>query len=198
MTEIIIDDNGYPLMLANVPGSGVLVRSKTNQTKGNKFHDARSGKFGSGPSSQSRQPKTIDKTRIADSEQLQRYYDSVRDIARKFQHIDEGDVRKFLEGRVSDINQVDLNQFMQKAREQRMNDVVDVLSTDISSGSRKEVRIKAPKKFVNESFRGLSDDEIVSIAKRIEARGNDHDTVISSIIDKISDPDRKAKIQGSL
>lgn len=193
------DDAGHPILLADVPNSGVQTRRRTGRTGGNVRHDSRSGKFapspGDQPGGEEDQPRRV--VLNAQEEELARYFDAVRDAAREFDDWGEGDVREFLQGRAKDMSVVDVQQFILRVRRQRLDDITDILDTSLRrSGSRvttrRRVRIVAPKGWLTRATNSLAPEEVAEVARRLVARGHDREDVVSSFTKRVSDERRQA------
>lgn len=176
MSETIRFDKSGELHLADVPGSG-LSKKDPNAKSGNPLHDTRSGKFGTG----SRAPKTEPPANV-DPLAFARMMDAVRDAARNFDMFDEGDVQEFLQGRAKDPSVIDNLAFLEMVKNQRLDDIVDILDQQLrSSGSKpfgsRKVKITAPRGFLKRAIGGLDADQIAQAMHRLEGRGHDRDRV---------------------
>jgi hypothetical protein len=176
MSEIALDEHGFPVLLADVPGAGVS-RAAAGTRSGNPRHDVRSGKFGAGgapPDPKSALPN-------ADPVEVNRMMDAVRDAAREFDMPQEGDIREFLAGRAKNPAQVDVKGFLAMVREQIKTDLVDIFDQQMRTGEqargRRVVKLSAPKGYLMKTMRSLSSDEVGEIMHRLEARGLDADAV---------------------
>lgn len=196
MTRIIVADDGFPILLANVPGSGVS-SVDANAAGGNPNHDTRSGKFGSG-SKEDEGPSQAQAN--IDAVELGMRRDAVRDAAREFDQMTGADAQEFLAGRVRDMSKVDLQQFVNMVRQQRLDDLADILEqqmrTALSKGrGRRTVKVQAPRGYTRRVFAGLTDDEVVDVAIRMERRGFSEDEIRGSFLGRIKDPDRVAALE---
>lgn len=179
---IVRDENGTPvLLLADVPSAGVSNIS-TTQKSGNKAHDARSGKFGV---TSGKKPKQ----QPADSKELHRMLAAVRDAAREFDNPSEGDLREFLKGRAAHPDRVDIQNFMEQVKQQRLVDLADMLdqqfrSTGPMKQGRRKVRVSAPRGFVRKSLRNLTPDDVSHIGHLLITRGHSEEEVSKFFADK--------------
>jgi hypothetical protein len=136
-----------------------------------------------------------------DPEVWNRRLDMVRAAARENDEFDEGDLKEFLTGRVKNMDQVDIASFLADVRAQRMDDLLDILDQqtrpkiDGMKISRRMVKMSAPKGFSKRVFNGLSDDEVISLVKRLEGRGYDPDDLNKFVISGITNESRRTKLQ---
>ena len=176
-----------------MPGSGVS-KTAVGQKSGNVKHDTRSGKFGSGGGGA--RPKA-DPPPNVDPVEYSRMLDAVREAAREFETMDEGDIKDFLQGRAKAPEQVDIQQFLDAVTAQRKNDLVDWLDQSLrSSGplkrARRKVRISMPKGYLRKFLGSLDDDSIGELSHRLEAMGHDAADV-DSFFEKRLKPERHEK-----
>lgn len=210
-----LDSNGYPILLAVKAAGQVAAQTPSGATtrvavrSGNPNRDTGSGRFGSGI----RQPKggaQADVNPIAvnrlgipqgvTQEEWERRLDAIRDAAREFEEMDQGDAKEFLKGRVNDISQVDVDAFLADVREQRIDDLIDVLDSQLRSKvegarrARRLVRLQAPRGFVKRLFATLSDDEVIKVATRLQNRGWDAEDLITQVIGRVNNQERKDRL----
>lgn len=175
MTPVELDEHGFPVLLADVPGSGVS-KVDTNAASGNPRHDTRSGKFGEGGQRAQQGPTAPPN---ADPVEWARFLDAVREAAREFDAPDIGDIQDFLKGRAKDPARVDAEAFLKAVTEQRLADIVDLLDQQMRSGSpmmgrnRRRVQIKAPKGFLKRAISQLDESSLAELGHRLEAMGHD-------------------------
>lgn len=189
------DEQGFPVLLANVPGSGVVVMAKTAQTRGNKAHDSRSGKFaaGSKKTPDAVKPPTPNVDPDAAAAQRRRR-DAVRDAVRKFPELSDDNVRAFLDERVDDVNIVDIDSFLLDARVQRLYDIADILDNRLKD-DKDPVRLEADDGWIGTAFNTLTDSEVVDVLQRLRYRGHDPEALVTSALDQINDESRREAIQ---
>lgn len=178
MPDLIFDENGLLIEMAEVPNAGVIVKRKTGSEIGNKRHDAASGKFA--PKGEKLKKESASPN--ADPIELKRMYDAARDMAREFDLPEEGDVREFLAGRAKNPAQVDIPSFINLVRENIKNDVLDMLDQKLRKEGalkrgRRTVRVQAPRGYLQRTMRGFSDDDIAELMHRLEARGHEREDI---------------------
>jgi hypothetical protein len=136
-----------------------------------------------------------------DPEAWQRRVDAVRDAAREMDDMDEGDIRDFLKGRVQSVNDVDVQAFLRDVREQRLDDLADILDHQLRGRvqqmkrSRRMVRVIAPRGWVKRVFSGLDNIEVVKLMVRLEGKGWDANVLKEQILPRVNDEDRRAEIE---
>ena len=161
------------ILLADVPGSGASTIDP-NARSGNPRHDTRSGKFGGGGGGRppATPPANVDPVEYA------RMLDAVREAAREFDTLEEGDIREFLKGRAKAPEVVDIQQFLNAVTEQRKNDIVDYLDQSMRSTgplkrARRKVRISMPKGYMRKALGSLDEASVGELSHRLEAMGHD-------------------------
>lgn len=191
----LVDDNGYPILLADVPNSGASTVDP-DATSGNPRHDTSSGKFGSGAAQGD--PVEGLPANVDDQNAYFRQLDAVRDIAREMDDIASGDIQDLLAGRLKrPLEQAEIDQFLASVRAQRLNDLVDMLDASFRSlidtvkQGRRKVKVTAPRGWVRKVFNGLTDDEILSVVNRLEARGHKREDLQRTVLGRIRKADRK-------
>lgn len=173
---IYFDEHG--LRLADVANAGVS-KVDPNAKSGNPNHDLRSGKFGAGGKGPESDMATAPNTSPED--QL-RMNDAIREAAREFDDPEIGDVQEFIRGRAKAPDQVDVQAFLGLVREQRINDLVDILDSQIRKGGsltrgRRKVRLSAPRGYIRGLMRRVDSDTVAQIFSRLEAMGHDQKDV---------------------
>jgi len=123
----------------------------------------------------------------------ERRLDAVRDAARQMEMLDVSSAQKFLQGRVVDVNAVDINAFLADVRMQRLADIADALDQQLHGGNA--VKVVAPNRWITRSMADLSGPEVGQLLKRLEGRGWDASDINSKIVKKIKNPQLKASIQ---
>lgn len=190
MSRIEMDENGWPVMLAEVSNAGYAVQRKTGSRGGNDAHDAASGKFAAKPDVPDAGPNTA--TPNADPIELKRMLDAVRDAAREFDTPDEGDIREFLQGRAKNPAQVDIQSFLRAVQEQKKTDLVDMLDQQLRSGGalkrgRRTVKVAAPRGYVKRTLGSLDDAGIAEVMHRLEARGHSEEDLEQFFAKRVGD-----------
>ena len=209
---IIISDNGAaPIMLARAPGqvadqgpgTGAIVYR--GAAGGNPNFDPSTGRFSGGGKKlqvvaqtvaagalpmQSGIPKGVDALVWAHR------MDVVRDAARQMEMMDVTSAQKFLQGRVVNVNQVDINQFLADVRMQRISDLADALETTVKSReARLPVRVVAPVSWQTKTFAGLNAAEVGHLVKRLEGRGWSPEDVNKFIVKRVKNPEIKGHLE---
>lgn len=197
-----IDENGFPLFLANVPNSGASTVDP-DAASGNPQHDTASGKFGKGSAQGDPVPEAPANTQ--DVQAYLRQLDAVRDLAREMDDVDAGDIQDFLAGRLKrPLEQAELDQFLAQVRLQRVNDLVDMLDYQFRGliagvkTARRKVKVSAPRGWTRKVFNGLSDDEVLSVINRLEARGHSREDLSKTVLGRIRKKERADAIGARL
>lgn len=190
MSELVLDAEGFPVLLADVAGSGVS-SVDANAKSGNPRHDTRSGKFGSGGGGGKRGPSQAQAN--IDPIELKIMRDAIADAARHSTGMSEEDATSFLRTRARNFDTVDIGQFLNNVREKRLDDLADILAVQTRgsiAGGNPIVKTEAGKGYVRKVFAGLSDDEVVALAVRMTRRGFSDDQIKKKVIGRITDPER--------
>ena len=211
---IIISDNGAaPIMLARAPGqvadqgpgTGAIVYR--GAARGNPNFDPSTGRFSGGGGSkklevvaqtiqagglptQSGVPKGVDALVWAHR------MDLVRDAARQMEMMDVASAQKYLQGRVVNVNAVDINQFLADVRMQRITDLADVLDTTVKSReARLPVKTVAPVGWQTKAMNGLNAAEVGHLVKRLEGRGWSPEDVSKYIVKRVKNKEIKGHLE---
>jgi hypothetical protein len=211
--EIISDNGSAPIMLARAPGQVADQGPGTGAVvfrggrAGNPNFDPSTGRFSGQGGRGSLQvvaqtvqagalPAISTLPKGADPLAWQRRLDLVRDASRQMELMDVTSARKYLDGRVIDISQVNIDSFVADVRMQRIADLVDSLDTTVRS--RKE---KLPVKVITQSgwrsraLAGLNAAEVGHLVSRLEGLGWDPADIKTNIVAKIKDPEIKSHLQ---
>lgn len=135
-----------------------------------------------------------------DPEVWNRRMDMVRAAARENDSMSEGDAKQFLKAHVKDISLVDVDSFLADVRQHRMDDLLDILDQQTRPKvvgmeiSRRMVKVSAPKGFARRVFNGLSDEEVITLIKRLEGRGYDPEDLTKFVISGITSEERRTKL----
>lgn len=191
---VILDDEGFPILLADVAPSGVA-KIDPNTKSGNDAHDTRSGKFA--PKA-GKAPDLARATPNVDPLELARMRDALRDAARELELPNEDDIREFLAGRAKNPGQVDVPGFLRGVQEIIKDDVVDALDNQLRSAGklRRGVRVAMPRGRLKRTLNGMTPEGIAEIMHRLEARGHDAkdlDRYFSSRVKANADEVKKAR-----
>ena len=192
MSSIVPDDRGWPVLLADTPNSGVAVQRKTGSRGGNQEHDSRSGKF-TGDREGDQRGRSQAQANI-DPVEYRLMRDAVRDAARQNEGMSPEDLEVFLRKRVRDFDKVDFQAFASQVREQRLEDLADILADQTQArirGGKAKIKVTAPRGYVKRVFTGLSDDEVVGLALRMSRRGFSDEQLRANVISRISDESRR-------
>lgn len=218
--KIEFDERGYPVLLAvrapgqvaaQTPTGGVVRRGARS---GNPNADPGSGQFtsargGAAPGRQLtvedgavivQQTRTIPQGQTV--EQFEKRQDVVRDLARELDDVDKGDIKEFLK-RYDDVDasKVNIDLLKQDVRAQRLDDLLDILDYQMRSRvegmrrSRRFVRVQAPAGFTKRVFAGLEDAEVLRLVQRLQGRGWDPEDLTKHVISRVSDEERRAKLE---
>jgi hypothetical protein len=166
------------VLLADVPGSGVA-RADTNTTSGNPNHDTRSGKFGAGGGSGNRSTPPAN----TDPHEYGRMLDAVREAARTIEDPNDKNIKSFVDARAAAPDQVDIAQFLQAVRDQRISDMIDMLDQQLR-GTRHTVRLVASAVYMKRILRALTPEEVATISHRLQAMGHDAKQIDRYFADK--------------
>lgn len=146
-----------------------------------------------------RRPRT-GKPDGVDDREWERRVDAIRDAAREMDFQSEADLREFLQGRASDPDLVDLEAFRRDVDEQRVDDLIDILDYNLREKvngmrrSRRWVRLVAPKGWTQRVFASLEDDDILTVAGRLERRGWKKHDLIDHVIGRVANEERRGAI----
>jgi len=171
---------------------------------GNKNFDPGSGRFakGSGGTSPTQDiqvnPIVVNRSGLpqgVDQAVWEKRLDTVREAAREFEEMDASDVTDFLAGRVQDLSQVNVDQFLADVRAQRLDDLVDILDDKVRSST---VRIKAGQRWTNKVFNGLTDTEAQSVVTRLLNRGWSADQIKKHVTSKVKDESRRQALEQAI
>lgn len=145
-------------------------------------------------------PPRSGKPEGVDDREWERRVDAVRDAAREMDFMSEADAREYLQGRASSPELVDLGAFLRDVEEQRIDDLVDILDyslrekVDGMRRSRRWVRLVGPKGWTQRVFSKLTDEDILTVASRLERRGWKPDDLVDYVIGRVKNEERRDKI----
>lgn len=190
------------------PGSGVSINRGARS--GNSNFDPATGKFAKKGGADPKGPAQVDVNPVATNrsgipqgvtqEVWERRLDIVRDAARKLVGPEASDVQAFLKGRVADLSQVDVGQFLIDVRAQQIDDLVDVYDHSMRGrlSQRNGIRVQASKTYSKRLVQDLTDDEVITIAKRLINKGWKPTAVKKTVIRPIKDEERRAQLEQML
>ena len=206
--ELTEDDNGWPILLATrAPGQVAAQRTSgavvyRGAASGNPSFDPVSGRFAGKKPGRSAQVQgsdvvVVQQTRTlpqgVTQEQWERRQDVVRNAARSLMELNPQKAKSFLATQPGVIaDQVNIDLFVRDVRAQKLDDLVDILDQQVNSTS---IKVTAPKTYGRDVLKGLTDNEVLTIAKRLEGRGWDVADVQKNVIRKIDNQDRKSKLE---
>ena len=178
-----VDENGFPVLLADVAPANISKRAAT-QKSGNPLHDIRSGKFGAGKTAPQKTvplhgpqaPPNVDPV------EWKRFTDAVRTAAREFDNPQISDVQDFINAHAKNPQAVDAQQFLAAVQEQRLNDLVDALDHQLrGAGSiqtgRRRLRIVTPRGYLRKLLNTATPEQMAEVAHRLESLGHDPEQV---------------------
>jgi hypothetical protein len=205
--ELTEGDDGWPILLAT-RAAGQVAAQRTSgaivlrgAASGNPSFDPASGRFAGKKQGQSVQQQggdvvIVQQTRTLPQgvtlEQWERRQDIVRAAARTLKELDPQKAKAFLAAHASvNADQVNIDLFVRDVRAARIDDLVDIFDAQVSNPS---IKLSAPKTYARNALKGLSDDEVLKIAKRLEGRGWDTAQIEKNLVGKIDNQARKTKL----
>lgn len=208
--RIELSDEGV-MLLARAPGqvadnTGKSTGSSTRRAtrSGNPNFDPGSGRFGSGIGNAPKpgpdpnapvNPVVVARSGLpqgVDQGTWEKRLDVVRDAAREMAELDGKTAQSFLKGRVQDLSQVNIDQFLVDVRAQQLDDLVDALN------DKGTVKVKAGKRWVTKIFSGLADSEVQSVVTRLLNRGWNQRDIKKKVTSKIRDESRRQRLEQSI
>lgn len=153
MSELGVDDRGYPILFASSSDSPAVLPSK----------------HGLGGFDISEQSRRHDAVREA-AREFESY--SAQDLTEWL----KGKTKR-------DLSQAEIDSFLNDVREQQLSDLVDIVdhgSRGVLRG-RRTVRIQAPKGYVKKTLKSLNDDELSALIDRLQSRGWDQQMIWSQL-----------------
>ena len=115
---------------------------------------------------------------------------AVRDAARQLEDLTADTVGTFLQARVVDVNQVDIQQFLADAQWQRIADLADAMDQKLK-GKKGQVNVGVSGSFAKRVFAGLDGAMAGHLVKILEGKGWSADDIKNNIIKKVRDPELK-------
>jgi len=173
--KVWLAGGGVPDRRPKPVGPGVIAPGTES---GNPSHDPSTGKF-SGPGNKGKsKSQGSSSAGVIPQDELDRRFDAVRDAAREIEQFEMGDLKDFLAGRtIRDLSDLELQQFLEDVRNQKISDIVDILDQSLKRGvgrslrARRFVRVQAPRGFVRKTLGGFADDEVRRVALRLMSKG---------------------------
>lgn len=189
LNRLAIDEDGFPILLADVPDAGVS-QVASGQQSGNPRHDVRSGKFGPGGGGNGNGPRPQQPAAApqgVEPQEWARRLDQVRLAAREFEQFAPDDIKAWLRGKTNkELSDEEINHFLADVRSQQLDDLVDILDTNIRrSVTRRVVKITAPRGYTKKTMGALSDEEIHGMLDRLKARGWSIDEIDKNFTQKL-------------
>lgn len=180
MTGIVRDEQGFPVLLANVPPANIS-NIAPGQASGNPLHDIRSGKFGAGstapqpagtPQLGPQAPANVDPL------EWKRFTDAVRTAAREFDNPQIADIQDFINAHAKNPQAVDPAKFLAAVQEQRISDIVDALDHQLRQGGslptgKRRMRIVTPRGYLRKIIGSSTPVQLAEVSHRLESLGHD-------------------------
>lgn len=208
--EIYIDDNGAPVMFAvRKPGQvaaqpnasgAVLYRGAAS---GNPNFDPITGKFAgkklkalevvAQTAAEGALPLFSGTPNGVPPDVWNRRMSMVRNAARTMEQMNINQAKTFLDGKVADVNLVDLNQFLADVQWQRMADLADVLDAKIKT--KLPIKLLASRGWVKRIFLNLTPAEGAHLVKALEGKGWDAEDINNNVVKKIKNPELRAQLE---
>lgn len=136
-----------------------------------------------------------------DSLEWKRRMDFVRAAAREFDPQSAEDIREWLKGKTKrELTPHEIDMFLDDVREQRLNDLVDILDNSIRRSiasltrDRRLVKLVAPRGWRRRTMAGLEDRDIVEVFRRLQSRGFSEEQLQSQVISRFPQ-ERQEKLQ---
>jgi len=205
--ELTEGDDGWPILLAT-RAAGQVAAQRTSgavvlrgAASGNPSFDPASGRFAGKKQGQSVQQQggdvvIVQQTRTLPQgvtvEQWEKRQDAVRSAARSLMDLNPQTAKEFLASHpLVNADQVNIDLFVRDVRAAKMDDLVDILDQQVNNPT---VRLNAPNTYSRNVLKGLDDQAVLNIAKRLEGRGWDAKQIQKNLIGKIGNAERKSKL----
>jgi hypothetical protein len=117
---------------------------------------------------------------------------AVRDAARTLDELTADTVSTFLQARVADVNQVDIQQFLADAQWQRIADLADALDQKLKG--KQPVRVGVTAGFARRVFAGLDGAMAGHLVKILEGKGWSVEDIKNNIVNKVKNPELKGHL----
>jgi len=206
--ELTEGDDGWPILLAT-RAAGQVAAQRTSgavvlrgAASGNPSFDPASGRFAGKKAGQSVQQQggdvvIVQQTRTLPQgvtlEQWEKRQDTVRAAARSLQDLNPQTAKTFLESHpFVNADQVNIDLFVRDVRAAKIDDLVDIIDQQVNNPT---VRLNAPSAYSRNALRGLDDQSVLNIAKRLEGRGWNAKQIQKNLIGKIGSRERKDKLE---
>ena len=207
---IDMDDDGAPIMLAvRKPGQvaaqpdssgAVLYRGAAS---GNANFDPVTGKFAgkklrglevvAQTVAEGAQPTFSGTPTGVDPAAWNRRMAIVRNAARTMEQMNLNQAQTFLNGKVVDVNAVDLNSFLADVQWQRMADLADVLDAKVKT--KLPVKMVAQAGWVKRIFLNLTPAEGQHLIKALEGKGWTPEEINNNVVKKIRNPELRKMLE---
>lgn len=129
----------------------------------------------------------------------------VRSMAREFDELDRGDIREFLQGKLSrDLSDDEVGQLRHDVSAHRLSDLSDVFDNQLRSTveqmkrSRRTVRVSAPKGWTRRAFKQLGQAGVEQLCAQLISRGHDPMTIKERVVSRVADEDARNAIAEKL
>lgn len=206
--ELTEGDDGWPILLAT-RSAGQVAAQRTSgavvlrgAASGNPSFDPASGRFAGKKAGRTAQQQGADVVVVQQTrtlpqgvtlEQWEKRQDVVRAAARSLADLNPQKAKVFLEAHAGvNADQVNVDLFVRDVRAAKLDDLVDILDQQVNSTS---IKVTAPKTYARSVLKGLTDQEVLTVAKRLEGRGWDVADVNKNVISKINNQARKTELQ---
>jgi len=206
--ELTEGEDGWPILLATrAPGQVAAQRTSGSvvlrgAASGNPQFDPASGRFAGKQAGRSTQQQGADVVVVQQTrtlpqgvtkEQWEKRQDVVRYAARTLAVLDPQKAQSLLETHPGvNASQVNIDLFIRDVHAAKMDDLVDILDAQQHSS---QIKVVAPKTYARDVMSGLSDQEVLDIAKRLEGRGWSPEDINKNVVGKIGNKERKTKLQ---
>lgn len=208
MADTEYTDDGFPVLLATrAPGqvaaqrtSGVVVMRGARS--GNPGFDPASGRFAGKAAGRTVAKaggdvvitqQTQNLPQGVTPEQLQKRNDIVRQAARQLAELNPTAAANFLKSHPNvAADQVNLDMFLRDVRDQRIQDLVDIMHSQTNGGA---IRVTAAGRVTKRIFNQLDGSEMVQVAKRLEGLGWTPEVIQKDLIQGMADKSHKAALE---
>ena len=117
----------------------------------------------------------------------------VRQAARTMEQMDINQAQTFLEGKVVDVNAVDLEGFLADVQWQRMADLADVLDAKVKT--KLPVKMVAAGGWVKRVFLNLTVPEGAHLVKALEGKGWSPDDIYNNVVKKVNNKELRGYLE---
>lgn len=134
------------------------------------------------------QANPLDQTAL-DPAQLKLMQDAIRDAARQL-NLSKGEILNLLKERSkTSLSPIELDQFVQEVKNQRITDLIDYLDTNLHRSENhdlsKRVRIQTPRGYLRRTFSALLKEDVQEVMERLQARGWSENIIQEKIVSQV-------------